>query len=111
MDFSSIPRFNWTIDSDSGDIIVHAETRPTSVHLWHATTCNNHRRDFRIVNLDDPCTCGIKLPDIGGFEGLCSNLLVLWTTEELSETSPGSLPWWLTGMLPYLTDGPPSLLT
>jgi hypothetical protein len=93
MDASNIPRYNWTIDSESGDIIVQADRKPTSVHMWHATTCNKHRRDFRIVNLDDPCTCGIKLPDISGFEGLCSNLFVFWTPEALNETAPGSLTW------------------
>jgi len=89
MDGSAIPRFNWTIDSESGDITVYSETKPTSVHMWHSTTCNDIRRDYRIVNLDDPCTCGIKV----GEDDLCANLRVLWYPEELIETSPGSLTW------------------
>ena len=92
MDASNVPRFNWTIDSETGDITVKSETTPTAVHMWHATTCNKHRRDFRIANLDDPCTCGIKV-DVSGFGELCGNLFVLWTPEVLNETSPGSLTW------------------
>lgn len=87
MDFSNIPRYSWTIDPESGDIILTTEEAPTSVDMWYATTCNNHRRDFRILNLDDPCTCGIDL------ENFCSNLFVFWKKEPLVETFPGSLTW------------------
>jgi len=88
IDASNIPRLNWTIDEESGDITVRAETAPTSVFLWHSTTCNGERRDYRIINLDDPCTCGVKVD-----EGYCSNLRVLWSSEVLEETEPGSLTW------------------
>ena len=115
--FSNIPRFNWTIEEKSGDIMVKSNIAPTSVRIWHATTCNRHRRDFRIVNLDDPCTCGIKLPEIAGFKGLCSNLFAFWTAEELEETEPGSLTWvahkdgpilgrWLAFFVDLQFDGP-----
>ena len=57
---AAIPRLNWTI-ADNGDIIAQASTKPTKVHMWHATTCNSERRDFRLINLDDPCTCGVKI--------------------------------------------------
>ena len=44
-----IPRYNWTIDEITGDITVNAlgPTLPSSVNLWHSTTCDSLRRDFR----------------------------------------------------------------
>ena len=53
--------------------------------MWHTFTCNNQRRDWRIVNLDDPCTCGFVVPG----EELCTNLAVLWDKDPLYETEPG----------------------
>jgi len=89
---SRVPRFNWTVQPVSGDILVQAETQPSSVHLWKAKTCTTERRDFRLINMDDPCTCGLHV------EGLplgasCINLAVLWTATELEETYPGSKTW------------------
>jgi len=94
MDISHVPKFNWTVDENNGDITVISETKPKSVHLWHADTSPffPKRRDFRIANLDDPCLTG-PIVSIGGYNNLCSNLLVVWTAEELTETSPGSLTW------------------
>jgi PhoPQ-activated pathogenicity-related protein len=83
MSAAEIPRFNWTIDTTNGDITVHSETKPKSVHLWHASTCNTGRRDFRMLNNDDPCDCGFTVLD------QCLNLRILWVAEELEETSPG----------------------
>jgi len=87
MAVSEIPRFNWTIDSNNGDITVQSEKKPKSVHLWHASTCNDERRDFRMLNNDDPCDCGVVALN------QCLNLRILWVAEELEETSPGSLTW------------------
>ena len=91
MSVASVPRFNWTTDPETGDITVRSEVRPAGVHLWHATTCDNQRRDWRIANLDDPCPCnfGLELPG----EDLCPNLAVLWASDPLEETEPGSLTW------------------
>ena len=105
MDISNVPKFNWTVDENNGDItgrqnellyytkfvtltkihfcfIVISETKPKSVHLWHADTSPffPKRRDFRIANLDDPCLTG-PIVSIGGYNNLCSNLLVVWTAE------------------------------
>jgi len=87
MSLASIPKFNWTIDELTGDITVQSEEKPLSVHLWHASTCNTERRDFRMFNNDDPCECGIMTS-----RG-CLNLRIGWASEELEETSPGSLTW------------------
>merc|ERR1712013_445571 len=87
MSVSVIPRFNWTIDEETGDITVQSEKKPKSVHLWHASTCNDERRDFRLTNNDDPCECGIVVQD------MCFNLRIGWASQELEESSPGSLTW------------------
>ena len=41
------------------------------------------------MNLDKPCSCGFDVPG----EDLCSNMAVLWTSDPLEETEPGSLTW------------------
>jgi len=87
MTISQIPHFNWTIDTTTGDITVQSDKRPKSVRLWHARTCNDKRRDYRMINNDDPCDCGLTVEDH------CLNLRILWVPEELEETSPGSLTW------------------
>jgi hypothetical protein len=57
------PEFVWDIDSSSGDITVQL-SKPASgqtlkgVHMWHATTCNSERRDFRLLNLVSGCIVG-----------------------------------------------------
>jgi len=89
MEAADIPRFGWTIDSDTGDITVQSEVEPVSVHVWHASTCNTQRRDFRLLNLDSPCQCGLAVPG----EDLCLNTRVLYRAETLQETQPGSLTW------------------
>lgn len=78
------PEFTWTIDiNGTGNITVDVgNTNPHSVTMWHATTCNGKRRDFRIVNLDNPCTCGVRA------KGVCANLKVFWFPKKLTE-EPG----------------------
>ena len=85
MEAADIPRFNWTIDSETGDISLQSEVEPNSVHVYHASTCNTARRDFRLLNLDDPCECGIAVP----IDDMCLNTRVLFNAEKLEETSPG----------------------
>jgi len=92
MDVSLMPKFNWTIQPVTGDILVQAETDPLSVHMWHAKTCNTERRDFRLLNADEPCTCGIHIDGLP-LGSSCVNLAVLWTATELQETFPGSKTW------------------
>ena len=85
MEVADIPRFSWTIDSDNGDITLESETDPLSVQVWHGSTCNTKRRDFRFLNLDDPCECGTAVPS----EGLCINQFIFMRGEKLQETEPG----------------------
>ena len=85
---AQIPKISWTVNHTNGDIVVQADRPPKAVHMWHANTCAlSPRRDFRIVNWDDPCLCGLVV------DKYCANLAVLWTAEELQETSPGSLTY------------------
>ena len=62
-----IPRYNWTIDEITGDITVNAfgPTLPSSVNLWHSTTCDSLRRDFRYYSLSTcqphACKCHSKM--------------------------------------------------
>ena len=62
-----------------------SESEPVSVHMYHASTCNDQRRDFRFLNKDNPCTCGVFIPG----EELCVNQFIFFDAEELTETEPG----------------------
>lgn len=56
------------------------------VNLWQAYSCGvntdgTKRRDFRVVMLDNPCTCGIYA------EGTCANLKSLWSKTAINGTT------------------------
>jgi len=90
MEAADVPQYNWTISATGEEITVMADRKPLKVNMWHSSTCHAHantRKDFRLVNNDSPCTCGIPLL------GHCGNLAVLWYAWELQETEPGSLTW------------------
>jgi hypothetical protein len=104
------PEFKWEIDDTSGDITLQLPPTATDVeaafgvaagrklqgvHMWHATTCNDKRRDFRVVNLgwgeEQTCLpCGVPVKGGPKKGGLCTNLAILWTKEALAEVEPGS---------------------
>ena len=69
----------WKFDDDY--IIAETSETPSKVSLWYAKTCNNKRRDFRIFNLDNPCTCGLK------YDKYCTNLRVLWNRKDIKITN------------------------
>lgn len=77
------PEFTWTIDTaGTGNIVVNTTSEaPHSVYMWHATTCNGDRRDFRAVNLDSPCSCGIAV------KGHCVNTKAIWHKTKLTEAA------------------------
>ena len=95
-----VPTFAQSTDSATGDITVTVDrstlpprTTLKEVNVWHATTCNSQRRDFRIINNGwaPPGSgkvvclpCGIKV------KGLCTNLEILWSKEPLNETAAGT---------------------
>lgn len=80
-DGRSAPEFDWKIDTNgTGNITVDVgNTAPHAVAMWHATTCNGDRRDFRALSLDSPCTCGVPV------KGHCLNLKALWYKTVLTE--------------------------
>jgi PhoPQ-activated pathogenicity-related protein len=86
----TIPTFTWNISNTTGDIVVHTDTKLAdslvSVKMWHATTCNNKRRDFRVINAVFPCECGFEVKD----QNICANLGVFWTPQTLEENPKGS---------------------
>ena len=51
MEAADIPKFNWTIDSESGDISLQSEVEPNSVHVYHASTCNTQVRPQPDISL------------------------------------------------------------
>mmetsp|Transcript_35304 Transcript_35304/g.51885 ORF Transcript_35304/g.51885 Transcript_35304/m.51885 type:complete len:573 (-) Transcript_35304:53-1771(-) len=85
-----IPVFEWEISNVTHDITVTTDPKLkdslVSVKMWHATTCNSKRRDFRIINAVTPCECGFEVKG----KDVCVNLGILWTSEELEETTAGS---------------------
>jgi PhoPQ-activated pathogenicity-related protein len=84
----TIPKVHWKRDESNGAITVtwHGELgqRVQEAAMWYATTCNTERRDFRLINIDDPCTCGV------GADGYCLNLKVLWQKQTLEEVAPNT---------------------
>ena len=87
MEAADIPRLRWTIDSDTGDITLESEVDPVSVQVWQGSTCNDQRRDFRFMNVDDPCDCGVAIDSVG----LCINQFIFMVGEDLQETEPGEV--------------------
>ena len=81
----NIPRFTWSITPGSGDIEIFSELSPTKVELWSAISCSEKRRDWRMANLDEPCTCGTQE------EEMCFNEESVYSSEVLEETAPGNI--------------------
>ena len=61
-----VPSWTWEISNSTGEIVAtlneHGEVYEAS--MWYAYSCGNNsdgvsRRDFRVMSLDNPCTCGI----------------------------------------------------
>jgi PhoPQ-activated pathogenicity-related protein len=81
----SIPSFTWDISPIHGDITVQLDNTHNveAVTMYYAKSCSSEglpvRRDFRLLSIDDPCTCGI------GVDGNCLNLHSLWQHEVLEE--------------------------
>jgi len=80
------PKIDWDINERTGTIIAQQLTNHTPiVTLWQATTCNNKRRDFRIItagNVSDCLECGFPLS-----EDRCYNERVTWTSSKLAESN------------------------
>jgi len=85
----NIPKFDWTIDQATGEIVATLDRNTGIVHsatVWWAYSCGNNadgkmRRDYRVAHLDNPCACGIFAA------GMCANLKSFWQKKEISESS------------------------
>lgn len=79
------PRIDWGIDEKTGAISARQITdHSPTVTLWQATTCNNKRRDFRVIsygNETECFECGYPVAD-----GKCYNTKVQWTSSKLEES-------------------------
>jgi len=85
-----IPTFDWTINDTTGEIVatLDADSVVHSATMWYAYSCgvnawdnNTFRREFRIADMDVPCTCGI------GYDGYCANLKAFWMKKDLEATT------------------------
>jgi len=83
LDDRDVPKFDWVIDNSTGTITVTGlpadgiVVRKYWTQSWNGTS-GQGRRDFRFLNLDDPCESKIVS------DGTCLNTKVLWQFEELS---------------------------
>lgn len=84
----AVPEFTWEISNTTGEIIATLDDLGDvyEASMWYAESCGSNsdgveRRDFRVVNADADCKCGIL--DIQ-YEGYCANLKSLWTREILT---------------------------
>jgi PhoPQ-activated pathogenicity-related protein len=86
LDKEPVPEFTWKIDDVTGEIVatLPVDTLVKEARVWWAYSCGNNpdgkkRRDFRIINLDDPCKCGIRA------QGKCMDLKSFWSHKKLDE--------------------------
>jgi len=82
---SKVPEFTWDISETTGEIVATLDDTGAvyEASMWWAYSCGTNadgtkRRDFRIMNEDSPCLCGIEA------EGYCANLKSFWTREILT---------------------------
>lgn len=75
------PNFSWNVDEVTGEIIATLNEFGTveEANLWWGYSCGTNtdeeggiRRDFRFMNIDSPCTCGIES------DGVCMNMKSWW---------------------------------
>ena len=77
---------DWDRDDVTGQITLTlgegADQVDTVTKYWQQTGDTYGRRDFRFLNIDDPCLCGAE------YEGNCLNLQVLnWKSETVSPSA------------------------
>ena len=86
----AVPEFTWDISDTTGEITATLDDIGT-VHkatVYWGNSCGNNidglkvtkRRDFRIMNMDSPCLCGISA------QGYCANLKSFENSRELEAT-------------------------
>ena len=95
---AGMPKLDWTIDSTDGHITATIDQSRGSpeieeVNAWWAYSCGANadaqgglRKDFRCINMDNPCKCGLT------YDGNCLNLKSFWTKQPLQPTQTVALP-------------------
>ena len=80
--------FLWICDEESvsNDIVIKELMRHVDVRRWEARSCADKRRDFRVINLDDPCLCGANVNN----DEYCFNVESLFFGENLDAVSVDS---------------------
>ncbi|HAV62350.1 MAG TPA: hypothetical protein DCY13_08310, partial [Verrucomicrobiales bacterium] len=59
-----LPRFDWRVNWDRGEIVVHAQDRPVKTLLWQAA--NPKTRDFRLETIGSTWTSTEQTLDTDG---------------------------------------------
>jgi len=88
-----VPQFTWKINNSTGEIVAtlneHGLVHEAKVWWGYSCGTNNFegvaptmRRDFRVANADDPCSCGIINVH---YEGYCANLKSFWSHKTLEQ--------------------------
>eukprot|EP01084_Bolivina_argentea_P145193 254544_1 len=88
LDQYKMPIISWKIANGTGNITVTYSGNTSQIQsakVWHGRSCWNDRRDFRLVNLDSPCRCGV-----GGNGGYCINLESVFLPYGISAVSMDS---------------------
>jgi PhoPQ-activated pathogenicity-related protein len=80
-----LPNIKWSLDDST--INVETNTEPQKVLLWYAKTCDDQKKDFRILNLNSPCNCGFE------YENYCTNLKTLYKKEDISNKNISINKW------------------
>ena len=81
-----MPTISWDIANVTGNITVTYEGNTSQIvetRVWYGRSCSDKRRDFRLINLDNPCLCGLQVDD-GEY---CGNLESVFVDYELLPTS------------------------
>jgi len=85
LDREVVPEFTWEINETTGEIVatLNEHGLVKQARVWYAYSCGNNpdgkkRRDFRCINIDSPCLCGIADSD-----GNCVNTKSFWTPKKL----------------------------
>eukprot|EP01084_Bolivina_argentea_P007444 13970_1 len=95
-----MPTIEWQVDNITGNISISFKGNTSQIVeavVWHGRSCSTHMRDFRLINLDHPCRCGVP----GG--GYCINLesvfepykikpISIDSTSVVYEAGPSSVP-------------------
>jgi len=85
----TMPTISWSIYNQSGNISVSYQGNTSQIidaRVWHGRSCGTKRRDFRLINIDDPCLCGVEVSN-GEY---CTNIVSVFENYILQPNSMDS---------------------